>query len=247
MDRSRKRKAESDEPSTNSASKRQKAPIHETTDSLTQTGLKFIQTLKAAKDKTGRSITTLFLTLPDKRDLPDYYKAIRLPIAIDTVEEKLRRHEYSTLTQVESDVKRMVANAKQYNDEKSIVFSDAERIRKSLSNFMREHNPDYKSVPGYQAFPTPIPGEDGADATDSPTPAVAAREASERPKKTTINLSRGRKSSVGPNTATPEVASTSDDYSGKTFQQAQEQLINELIKYTDDEYVYSALLYCHIS
>ncbi|KAK4993308.1 hypothetical protein LTR50_000532 [Elasticomyces elasticus] len=32
------------------------------------------------------------------------------------------------------------------------------------------------------------------------------------------------------------------DFTGKTFQQAQEQIINELIKYTDDEYVYSAPL-----
>ena len=239
MDRNRKRKAESDEVANNSASKRQKLPApgssEETPESTTQIGLRFIHTLKAAKDKTGRPITTLFQTLPDKRELPDYYKVIRLPIAIDTVEEKLNRHAYSTLTQVESDVKRMVANAKSYNDEKSVVFGDAERIRKSLSNFMREHNPDYKRIPGYQAFPTPIPGEDGANTDNSPTPDVAAREQSERPKKATINLSRGRKSSLGPNTATPEVTSKSDGYTGKTFQQAQEQLINDLIKYIDDE------------
>ena len=60
------------------------------------------------------------------------------------------------MTDLESDLKRMVQNAKDYNSSKSEVFEDAERIRKALSNFMPKHNPAYQD-PEYRAIPTPAP------------------------------------------------------------------------------------------
>ncbi|KAH0228821.1 Bromodomain-containing protein, partial [Aureobasidium melanogenum] len=182
-------------------------------------------------------IADLFIDLPSKKELPDYYRTIKLPIAISTVQDKLERHEYPTLSTVESDIKRMVANAKQYNDDKSTVYQDAERIRKALSNFMTKHNPAYKD-PNYIAIPTPIPGGDD-DATASSAPPT--RETSEQPKKITISLkaSRDRKSSAAP-PAAPSPALAQDDsdpadFTGKTFQQAQEHIINGLISHTDQE------------
>ncbi|GAB7346330.1 hypothetical protein MBLNU457_5047t1 [Dothideomycetes sp. NU457] len=232
MNSGRKRKADADDTPA-SASKRQRfAP--ETSEATTEAGLQLIQALKNAKDKTGREISTLFLTLPDERDLPEYYATIKLPIAIATVEEKLRRSEYANLTQVESDVKRMVANAKQFNDDKSIVFGDAERVRKLLSNWMKVHNPAYLD-PEYTAFPTPIPGEDDPNGTSSATP---ARGATERPKKPTINLGRARKPSPLPEPEEPEQMdpmTEAGDFTGKTFGEAQQLIIQELIDYVDDE------------
>lgn len=66
--------------------------------------------------------------------------------------------EYDTLEGLESDLKRMVQNAKDYNNSKSSIFEDAERIRKALSNFMPKHNPAYLRE-DYRAYPTPIPQE----------------------------------------------------------------------------------------
>lgn len=57
---------------------------------------------------------------------------------------------------LESDLKRLVQNAKEFNSTKSEVYEDAERIRKALSNFMPKHNPAYLD-PAYRAYPTPIP------------------------------------------------------------------------------------------
>ncbi|KAH0364279.1 Bromodomain-containing protein, partial [Aureobasidium melanogenum] len=240
MDRNRKRKAtDAASPKVeNSASKRQKTRLeHETPQTTTTIGLQFIDHLKSAKDKTGRLIADLFIDLPSKRELPDYYRTIKLPIAISTVQDKLERHEYPTLSTVESDIKRMVANAKQYNDDKSTVYQDAERIRKALSNFMTKHNPAYKD-PNYIAIPTPIPGGDD-DATASSAPPT--RETSEQPKKITISLkaSRDRKSSAAPPAASSPALTQDDsdptDFAGKTFQQAQEHIINGLISHTDQE------------
>ncbi|KAG9959024.1 Bromodomain-containing protein, partial [Aureobasidium melanogenum] len=212
---------------------------HETPQTTTTIGLQFIDHLKSAKDKTGRLIADLFIDLPSKKELPDYYRTIKLPIAISTVQDKLERHEYPTLSTVESDIKRMVANAKQYNDDKSTVYQDAERIRKALSNFMTKHNPAYKD-PNYIAIPTPIPGGDD-DATASSAPPT--RETSEQPKKITISLkaSRDRKSSAVPPAASSPALAQDDsdpaDFTGKTFQQAQEHIINGLISHTDQEQV----------
>jgi len=79
-----------------------------------------------------------------------------MPMSINIVEAKLKNGEYATMTALESDLKRMVQNAKDYNSSKSDIFEDAERIRKALSNFMPKHNPAYQD-PDYRAIPTPIP------------------------------------------------------------------------------------------
>lgn len=79
-----------------------------------------------------------------------------MPISLNTIEQKLINFGYPTMEALEGDLKRMVQNAKDYNDSRSEVFADAERIRKALSNFMPKHNPAYAD-PEYRAVPTPIP------------------------------------------------------------------------------------------
>lgn len=112
--------------------------------------------LKRSQDKSGRDVAAHFLDLPDAEEYPDYYQQIAMPITLTMIEKRLGNFEYPTMTALEGDLKRMVQNAKDYNDSRSEVFQDAERIRKALSNFMPKHNPAY-SDPEYRAVPTPIP------------------------------------------------------------------------------------------
>lgn len=79
-----------------------------------------------------------------------------MPISLNMVEQRLKNLQYETMELLEGDLKRLVQNAKEYNDSRSEVFLDAERIRKALSNFMPKHNPAYAN-PEYRAVPTPIP------------------------------------------------------------------------------------------
>lgn len=79
-----------------------------------------------------------------------------MPLSLNLIEERLKDRHYETMELLESDLKRLVQNAKEYNDSKSEVYLDAERIRKALSNFMPKHNPAYAN-PDYRAVPTPIP------------------------------------------------------------------------------------------
>ncbi|KAF2750793.1 Bromodomain-containing protein [Sporormia fimetaria CBS 119925] len=216
---------------------------HETT---TNRGLKFLESLRAAKDKTGRPIATHFLELPDKNELPDYYDVIKLPISIQTMEDKLKAHGYATLGQLESDCKRLVNNAKMYNDKKSLVYEDAERLRKTASNWMTKHNPAYR-IRGYQAMPTPIPGEDGttparppprvAAPTPRPPPATPTPDLTERPRRTAAPVpNTPAPSKLRHSVSAPKVEKTdSTSFDGKTFQEAQEQIITGLIDYVEPE------------
>lgn len=133
----------------------------------------------------------------------------------------------------------MTQNAKDYNVRGSEVFEDAERMRKALSNLMREHNPAYKLIPNYNVVPTPIPGEedeasddiededdeeeddDDDEEDDEPAPATKRRG---RPPK---NPQAQRLS------ATPALSDyhyAGVGFEGLTFQKAQEKIVEDAIR-----------------
>lgn len=127
----------------------------------------------------------------------------------------------------------MVANAKFFNDKRSVVYEDAERIRKTASNWMTRNNPAYRE-PGYVAQPTPIPGgldngRIGGGSTNgygTPTPA---------PVKLTLT-NKAKSSTPAPSASTPAaVGEGTGDFAGLTFQQTQDKLMADMIKYTDEE------------
>jgi len=170
------------------------------------------------------------------------------------LQQKLAKHEYPTITALESDFKRMVTNAKFYNDKKSAIYEDAERVRKTASNFFTKHNPAYRD-PSYVAVPTPIPGE--SDDADQPQASTLSEmsvgshtKASEAPKQVEKKAEKYIEKEEEEQDEDEELEEEEEkeadekvenngeaDFKGKTFQQAQEQIVDELIHYADDEYV----------
>jgi hypothetical protein len=160
--------------------------------------------------------------------------------------------EYPTLAVLESDCKRLVNNAKIYNDKKSLVYEDAERLRKTASNWMTKHNPAYKMIRGYSAVATPVPGEENAPTPRPPArPSVSTpRSAPAAPAPTPDTGDRPRRAAA-PASSTPAPSklrkatsaaannkpAAEASYEGKSFQQAQDQIITELVEYVDPEYV----------
>lgn len=159
------------------------------------------------------------------------------------------------MTTLESYLKRMVANAKDYNQRGSEIFDDAERIRKAVSNYMTKHNPAYKT-PGYVAFATPLPEDDDAPDSDEDaegeidddisasapptTPATNGKRPVGRPR-VTLKVN-GARASATPARSTPQ--STSDGFPGLDFQGAQDKLIVDMIKEVDPEkYVFLQGIY----
>ncbi|KAI0598984.1 Bromodomain-containing protein [Biscogniauxia sp. FL1348] len=138
----------------------------ETPDSTTAYGLNILDSIRATTDKNGRPIAPYFEALPSRSEDPEYYKVIRLPLSLESIERKLKNRQYPTLSTLESDFKRLVSNVKETNDRTSVIFGDAERIRKAVSNLMVKQNPAYK-LGNYQAVATPLPPSPGPeDAVD---------------------------------------------------------------------------------
>ncbi|KAK4565269.1 hypothetical protein LTR86_003886 [Recurvomyces mirabilis] len=149
------------------------------------------------------------------------------------------------MTTIESDLKRMIQNAKSYNDPKSEIYEDAERIRKLVYNYMKLNNPQYNSDPNYISFPTPIPDANGGAALNGGhSHAVDDDETRpEQPRRPVIKASEppaDRKESIAPSAATgdDEDAYTGGDaldFTGLSFQEAQQKIVSFMLHYTDDE------------
>lgn len=140
----------------------------------------------------------------------------------------------------------MVQNAKDFNDKKSLIFEDAERVRKGASNWFVKHNPAYNDK-NYVARPTPVPGEGvvngnanangngGGGGVSLKITNKAAPGPVRAPGKSATPAPAGDEEDEDAPGEEAAVAYSLGDYKGKTFQQAQVQLIEELIDY--QEYV----------
>lgn len=89
-------------------------------------------TVMTATDEDGRSISQMFQLLPSKDDYPDYYKYIREPIDLKMIGTKIVSNAYATLIELEKDLMLMVKNAKYYNEPGSLVYKDANALRKII-------------------------------------------------------------------------------------------------------------------
>ena len=148
---------------------------------------------------------------------------------------------------MESDAKRLVANAKSYNEKDSEVWADAERVRKITSDFMRKNNPAYKD-PRYAAFATPLPGEasppddpapqdDGPSARPTPSPQPSSlRPAADLTPIGDLGASPAPDAAAATTTAGHVLVSSASTLTGKSFRDAQETIIAELINLQDDQY-----------
>ncbi|CAN8100916.1 unnamed protein product [Discula destructiva] len=129
----------------------------ESPESTTVYGLHFLDAIRRTSDKSGRRVSRYFEKLVPKKDNTDFYSKVHMPISLRVVERKLYRQEFKTLRELESWLKRMVTNVKEYYPKNSQEFEDAEKVRKATSNWFVKHNPAYKKVENYAATPIPIP------------------------------------------------------------------------------------------
>ncbi|MCJ1387426.1 hypothetical protein MMC18_000269 [Xylographa bjoerkii] len=221
-------------------SKRRKLPDleNETVETTTTAGLAFITQIKNARDKR--------ISCP----IEPYTLNQRHSLILSFLQAKLIRRQYPTLTTLESDLKRLVSNAKSYNERNSEVFSDAEKIRKMVSNHMTKVNPAYRD-PDYQSFPTPIPGgvrENGTtkeeDAEADADGETDHEDLAGKPRRlVTLHGPSAEKEQIRRRaSSTPAVLGAADageSFKGNTFQQVQEKIVTELIelKNEDDELI----------
>lgn len=117
----------------------------------------------------------------------------------------MKNHDYSKLSTLESDFKRLVSNAKEINERSSVAFGDAERVRKAVSNLMVKYNPAYKSG-NYQAVATPLPPTPEPDDVEEDEDAEGEEEEKEKEEKYTSP----QDAESPPKDDVPEVAAEED-------------------------------------
>ena len=224
---------------------------NKSSENIQDAGFAFLEQLSNTRDKMNHQIAANFYDLPDKKKYPDYYTKIGLPLSINMIEAKVKKGEYTDLSGIESDMRRLISNAKTYNIKSSSLFSDAEKIRKMVSNYMIKNNPAYQTgdyVPMATAIPEDwrpptakeqqpdegAPGEEDAEGeTDNEEPVPAQKEPKSAARSSVPSTSDNRPASVTP--AIQDAGDEEEGFEGKTFQQAQEKIVMEMINLKNEE------------
>ncbi|KAK4299042.1 hypothetical protein Pmani_003145 [Petrolisthes manimaculis] len=94
------------------------------------------KTLMDFMTEDGRQPIVAFIEKPAKRDYPDYYE----PIDMETIESKIKGDRYVSEEDLIADFKLMFHNCQRYNEESSIIYTDATTLEKVLNEKIRELN-----------------------------------------------------------------------------------------------------------
>ena len=86
-----------------------------------------------------RDIIGPFMVKPCKKAFPQYYKVIKNPIDMETINKRIKSNFYKSLDQFTADVKLMFENCKQYNDPASILYQDACDLLKIFNKVRNLH------------------------------------------------------------------------------------------------------------
>uniref|UniRef100_A0A671RP94 Probable global transcription activator SNF2L2 n=1 Tax=Sinocyclocheilus anshuiensis TaxID=1608454 RepID=A0A671RP94_9TELE len=73
----------------------------------------------------GRQLSEVFVQLPSRKELPEYYELIRKPVDFKKIKERVRNHKYRSVSDLEKDVMLLCHNAQTYNLEGSQIYEDS--------------------------------------------------------------------------------------------------------------------------
>ncbi|XP_065348205.1 protein polybromo-1 isoform X6 [Cloeon dipterum] len=82
----------------------------------------------------GRQPILMFMEKPSKKLYPDYYQVIEHPIDMLTIESNIKADKYLNEDQLVSDFKLMFTNCRQYNEEGSVIYEDANKLERLLAH-----------------------------------------------------------------------------------------------------------------
>uniref|UniRef100_A0A672LWI8 Probable global transcription activator SNF2L2 n=1 Tax=Sinocyclocheilus grahami TaxID=75366 RepID=A0A672LWI8_SINGR len=80
-----------------------------------------IDTVINYRDALGRQLSEVFVQLPSRKELPEYYELIRKPVDFKKIKERVRNHKHRNVSDLEKDVMLLCHNAQTYNLEGSQV------------------------------------------------------------------------------------------------------------------------------
>ena len=78
-----------------------------------------------------RGIIEPFQKLVPRATFADYYMIIQNPIAMEQIQKKVNRNEYQNLREFIADIRLLCSNCRQYNEDSSLLFQDANLLEVS--------------------------------------------------------------------------------------------------------------------
>ncbi|KAJ3574207.1 hypothetical protein NPX13_g4436 [Xylaria arbuscula] len=85
-----------------------------------------------------RLIIGPFVKLPSKRDYGDYYVLIQNPICMNQIQTKMKKEEYNSINDMRKDITLMCNNCRTYNEDGSLLYSDANVMEKFFNDRAQE-------------------------------------------------------------------------------------------------------------
>ncbi|KAG6108575.1 hypothetical protein E4U13_006389 [Claviceps humidiphila] len=89
-------------------------------------------------DAGKRLIIGPFVKLPPKREYADYYVIIQSPICMNQIQTRIKKEEYSCLSDLRKDFDLLIRNCQTYNEDGSILYQDAKTMEEYFTKRMQE-------------------------------------------------------------------------------------------------------------
>lgn len=146
---------------------------------LTKKMKKTVDAVIKYKDGNGRQLSEVFIQLPSRKELPEYYELIRKPVDFRKIKERIRSHKYRGLNDLEKDVMLLCQNAQTFNLEGSLIYEDSIVLQSVFTSVRQKIEKEEDSE-----------GEDSEEEEDEPD---EGSESESRSVKVKIRLSRREK------------------------------------------------------
>ncbi|KAJ5323598.1 RSC complex subunit (Sth1) [Penicillium atrosanguineum] len=114
-----------------------------------------------------RAIIDPFMKPPPRAHYPDYYMIIKNPIAIDTIEKKIKRDDYQSLKEFRDDIHLLCQNARTYNEDGSLLYQDANDIEAKCVSELKRLTEDHPEFANFDD-PGSVMGDGQSTGADTP-------------------------------------------------------------------------------
>ncbi|KAG5841116.1 hypothetical protein ANANG_G00196180 [Anguilla anguilla] len=84
-----------------------------------------VDTVINYRDGSNRQLSEVFVQLPSRKELPEYYELIRKPVDFKKIKDRVRNHRYRSVGDLEKDVMLLCHNAQTFNLEGSQIYEDS--------------------------------------------------------------------------------------------------------------------------
>jgi len=95
---------------------------------LTRMMIKLWEMTLEVENSAGRQVSGIFMVLPTRKELPEYYQIIKKPVDLKKIKERILKHKYRSLADMEDDMMLLCQNARTYNHEGSQIYADSQDL-----------------------------------------------------------------------------------------------------------------------